>query len=375
MPLKIILCAILLYIGSIAKAYDKVFVAKCLEEQSYSTLLDIAGQINENEYDNYLLNAFGYAAFQSSLFGKSASFYLKSFDKDSSNIQANLYLGLIKKQQKKSNEALPFFQRLIVLKPGQARFYKLAGDCFSATRQTDSAIVYFGNAFQLANIDVGIAYQYAELLYEKKYFAEVDRVVQTVMTVDSNNPSILGIAIRSAYQQKKYKEVLPLASKVQALNLGESAYASLMFGVFASLQLKDYQQSLIYSTYLMESGSESEQVYYYAAKAYAGLKKYEQSNELLKKCLELAISTQVEQYYIDMADNEEHLNNYAKAQRHYDTARYMFGNSVVLYRKALAYDAAKQSDKAKKAYLDFLKLAKDEDTTLLNYAKKRVESL
>ncbi|MFA6151131.1 MAG: hypothetical protein WC716_07420 [Chitinophagaceae bacterium] len=375
MQLKTIICAFILCCSSAAYAYDKVFVARCLEEQSYSTLLDIAGQINENEYDNFLLNALGYAAFQSSLYEKSASFYHKSFDKDTNNIQANLYIGLIKKQQKKFDEGLPYFQRLIGLKPGQPRFYKLAGDCFSATRRTDSAIVYLGNAFQLANNDLGIAHQYAELLYERKYFTEVDRVVQTVMTVDSNNPSILGIAIRSAYQQKKYKEVLPLATKVQALNLGESAYASLMFGVFASLQLKDYQQSLTFSTYLMESGSESEQVYYYAAKAYAGMKSYAQSNELLKKCLELAISKQAEQYYIEMADNEEHLNNYTKAQRHYDTARYMFGSNVVLYRKALAYDAAKQGDKAKKAYLDFLKFAKDEDTALQNFAKKRAENL
>lgn len=356
-------------------AYDRAFVAQCLEEQSYSPLLTYIGALSPVEYDQYLLNAAGYAAYQSGLQEQSFHYYNRSLEKDSNNIQANLYQGLICKQQLKFDAAISFFKRLIALKSPQAKYYKYIADCYSGLKNDDSSLFYLTKAYGFSPSDLNMAGNYASLLYSKKKYEAAAVVTDAGLKIDSNNVTLLSIAIRSLYLQKKFSAVLSLANRLLNPGLGDAVSTPLLFGALASLQLKDYEQCIVYSNYLMTIGNESEQVYYYTAKAYSGLKQYEKSNEFLRKCLDLAISANIESYYIEMAENLEQLKNYGKAQKNYDTARFLFGNNMILYRKALAYDAVDQKDRARKAYLDFLKAVKKEDTAIVNFARKRAKAL
>ncbi len=358
-----------------ASGYNRVFVSQCLEEQSYSALLTFVQTIPVEDCDNFLLNAAGYSAFQTGLTDQAVSYYSRSYEKDSNNIQANLYLGMIKNRQRKFTEALSFYKRLLQLRPDQARYLKNVADCFTSLRIDDSALFYLSKAYTTAPNDLSIAYSFADALYAKKMYAESDVVITSGLAIDSNNSSLLGVGIRSAYFQKKYKSVLPMVHKLTHLGLGETIFTPVMFGVFAALQIKDYKLCIEYSEYLMRNGSEAEQVYYHAAKAYAGLKEYEKSNQLLNKCLSMAISENTEAYYTEMAENYEALRDFGKAQRNFDTARFISGNNLLLYRKALAYEAASDTERAKKAYQSFLRLSQNEDTAIVNFAKKRITEL
>jgi tetratricopeptide (TPR) repeat protein len=358
-----------------AANYNRVLVAQYLEEQSYAALLELENTVPVVDRDIYFFNALGFSAFQMSLWSRSESYYLGSLQLDSLNLQANLYLGAIKKQQRKFKDALVFYKRLSSLKPEQARFFKHIADCFSSLKQDDSAIVYLSKAYSLSPNDLNIAYSYADVLYTKKLYEQTDKVVNASLQIDATNISILNLAIRSAYFQKKYKEVMVFVDQLSASDIGESALTPMMFGMFAALQLKDYNKSVFYSNYLMRNGCESEQVCYYTAKAYAGLKDYHRSNEFLSRCLELAVAVNAEAYYTQMAENFEALKLYAKAQKNYDTARFFSGNNQILYRKAIAFEAASESEKAVKAYKEFIKLARMEDSAMVNFAKKRVVAL
>ena len=102
------------------------------------------------------------------------------------------------------------------------------------------------------------------------------------------------------------------------------------------------------------------------------LKNYAAANQLLQRCIELGISENIEAYYTELGDNLAEMKKYSLAQRNYDTARYHSGNVELLYRKGLAYDAAKQDVQAKTAYAGYLKNAKKGDSAMINYAKSRV---
>lgn len=373
--IQCILLAIFFSHSAQAGNYNKALLMQYAEEQSYSLVVEYGNSIPLSDRDNYLYNIMGNAAYQMGLLSQSSSFYQSSFELDSNNIQANLYLGIIKKQQRNHQTALTFFRRLHDLKPAQSRYLKLMSECFTALSQKDSAYHYLGKAYAIAPNDLSIKLSLAELLYEMKNYTEVDVLVNEGLALDSGHVALLSLGIRSAYFQKHYNELLPMVNKLSKMGLGESIFTPMMFGIFASLQLKDYHQCIEYSEYLMRNGSESEQVYYYAAKAYTGLKEYEKSNELLKRCLAMAISENTEAYYTEMAENYEALKVYSKAQKNYDTARFISGNNLLLYRKALAYEAVSDTEKAKKAYRDFLKLSRDEDTAIVNFAKKRITEL
>jgi tetratricopeptide (TPR) repeat protein len=151
-----------------AAEYNRAIVAQYLEEQSYHSLLELVENIPNEEHDNYLLNAAGYAAFQSALYDQSAAYYYRSVQKDSSNVQANLYLGVIKKQQKKFQEALFYYKRLLGIRPNQARFLKNVADCYAGLKNDDSQTVYLTKAYSVAPKDLNIAYSFAEALYTQK---------------------------------------------------------------------------------------------------------------------------------------------------------------------------------------------------------------
>lgn len=357
------------------RAYNKTFVNQCLEEQSYTALLDFAKTIPEQEFDLFLLNAAGFAAFQSNLSDLSASYYTKSYQLDSNNIQANLYLGMVRKQQRRFEEAIQYFNRLLLLKPGQPKYYKYMSDAYFGLKLEDSALSCLANAYRFGPSDLNIITAYSEVLYSKKMYEQASIVVNNGMQIDSNYSALLAIGIRCAYQMKNHKAVLVKAHKLIELNLDASAYSSLMYGVYSALQTKNYEQCLLFTDYLIASKAETEQVLYYAAKAHAGMKQFALSNELLKKCLELAISENTEAYYTEMAENYEQLKMYSKAQKNYDTARYLFGTNILLYRKALAYDAVNDSARAKKAYQEFLRSSKNEDSNIVNFVKRRVGDL
>lgn len=356
-----------------AQTYDRSAIATLLEDQSYSAILDIAAQTASPE--PYLLKAAGYAAYQSGLPDRAADYYRQVLQADSLNIAANLYSGLIRRQQKRYAEAKPFFERLVAAKPDQAKYLKYLADCYSGLKMEDTALRYLDKAFMIAGRDLSIAQSYAEALYALKRYAVVDNVVAAGLAVDSAQVGLLSLGVRSAYQQKQYTKSLALARKLMVAGTGATVYTPVMFGALSALQLKDYHACLDCTQYLIAEGNETEQVLYYAAKAYAGLKDFAVANAYLEKCLELAISEHTAAYYIELGENMEQLKLYAKAQRHYDTARYFAAGNMVLYRKALAYEAANQKEKAKKAYLDFIRVSGEKDTAALNFAKKRVEQL
>lgn len=358
-----------------AQGYDKFLVSGYLEEQAYSSVLDYIHSIPDTQTDIFLLNAAGYSAYQMGMQDKASGFYQRALLKDSMNTQANLYLGLMKKKHRKYEEALHYFGRLARNTPQQARGFKYMADCYTGLKNNEMALSCLKQAYERSSTDVNIAYQYGEALYEQKNYEDAEQLTQTALLLDSGNVQLMSLAIRCAYTQKKYATVLPLVNRITQMGLEESVYTPLMYGIFAALQLKLYNKSLEFSQYLMQYGIESEQVMYYAAKSYAGLRQYDKSNEMLKKCLALAISENTEAYYTEMAENYKSLKVYTKVQKCYDTARFISGNTLLLYRKALAYDEAKDTIKAKKAYRDFLRLAKNEDSSIVDYAQKRIGTL
>lgn len=356
-----------------AQSYDKGAVSRLLEEQSYTAVLELAA--GTSEPDQYLLQAAGYAAYQNGLSDRAAEYYKRVLELDSNSIVANLYSGLIRRQQRRYDAARPFFERLSSLRPGQAKYLKYLADCYSGQSKADSALLYLGKAYQYAGSDLSIAQAYAEALYAEKRYAGVDSVVAAGLLVDSAQIGLLSIGVKAAYQQKMFPVAIRLARKLTVPGLSTSVYTPVMFGALASLQLKDYKECLQFTGYLMREGNQSEQVLYYSAKAYSGLKEYELANNLLEQCLELAVSDNTEAYYVELGENLEQLKQYGKAQRHYDTARFLFGGNTILYRKALAYEAANQKEKAKKAYLEFIRMSDKKDTAAVGFAKKRLESL
>lgn len=102
----------------------------------------------------------------------------------------------------------------------------------------------------------------------------------------------------------------------------------------------------------------TENIFFYKAKAWASLKEFSRSNDLLKTCVGLAISKNAEMYYYNLALNYEAMKQYKKAVANYDTAYYLFKKPVMNYNSGHICEInLKNSTLAKKYYTEYLSKA------------------
>ena len=109
---------------------------------------------------------------------------------------------------------------------------------------------------------------------------------------------------------------------------------------------------------MLYNGFDVESIYYYEARAYAKMKEYRRSNDLLDICLNKAISRTAEWYYNDLGSNYEELKNYKAAITHYDTAYYLFKEPLMLYNCGrISETRLKNKAMARKYFALYLKTA------------------
>jgi tetratricopeptide (TPR) repeat protein len=171
------------------------------------------------------------------------------------------------------------------------------------------------------------------------------------------NAAFLKLIITAAYSSKLYEQTLtPGERLMQQGDLGAGTLGKVARSYF---HLKKYEDCVRVCDYLDSNKAADENIYYYEATAKTKLKDYEGSNELLQKCVSLAISSTAEQYYYSLAENFYALKQFKKSIANYDTAYYLFKNPLPLYNCGyIAETSLNNNDVAKKYYLKYLQLAK-----------------
>ena len=127
----------------------------------------------------------------------------------------------------------------------------------------------------------------------------------------------------------------------------------------SNYNIKQYEACYNVCNNLLEQGIETEALFYYASQGKYKLNDFNKSNELLKKCLNLAISKNTNLYYSSIADNFESLKQYKKAISSYDTAFYLFHDPLALYNIGRLYEQGlKNPGRAHEYYKKYMAAAK-----------------
>jgi tetratricopeptide (TPR) repeat protein len=159
------------------------------------------------------------------------------------------------------------------------------------------------------------------------------------------------------------------------LRLNEPAVGPLEWLALSYYDLKQYSDCIRVCETMLDMGLELEPVYYYEARAEAKLKDYAQSDTLLRKALEKAISPTAEWYYDDLGDNLESQKEYRRSIAHYDTAYYLFKDPLTLYACGrIAETELHDPAAARRYYRRYLAVAKpktEEEKKAYGYVKRR----
>ena len=332
---------------------DKNKVMDLFQDQQFdeaiSYLLPIAAADTQNIQ---LLGYLGYANYMTDNTKAAEKYYQGIFNIDSNNISAIQYLAILNKNES-PDRALQFTRRLVNLQPNKAVNYRSMAELFRRKDKKDSALLYYNKAYQLAPKDYKNGVGLADILIGDKVFLRADSIIEAGLEQDSINISFLKLRIRSAYETEDYQNVRIPGERL--IRLDEASLSSLTMVFLSYYKLKLYTDCIRVCEYLLYKDFLAENIFYYEAKAWANLKEFSRSNDLLKTCVSLSISKTAEMYYYNLALNYESLKQYKKAVANYDTAYYLFKNPVMNYNSGRICETdLKNTPLAKKYYTAYL---------------------
>jgi tetratricopeptide (TPR) repeat protein len=336
---------------------DKNKVLDFFQNQQFDEAIDYLLPVASMDSDNLqLLGFLGYANFMNEDMPVAEKYYKRIFGIDSNNLAANQYLAIINSNSN-PDKAKMFTARLINIRPNKASYYRNMADLLRRKNQKDSALLYYNRAYNLSPNDYKNATGLADALIDNKRFSRADSILEIGLVKDSLSIPHLKLRIRSAYEAKDYQNALVPGERL--IRLDEISLSSLTQLALSYYNLKMYNDCIRVCEYLVSKDLASESIYYYEARAWAKLKDYAKSNELLQTCLASAISKTGELYYYNLAENYEAINQFKKAVSQYDTAFYLFKNPLMMYNCGRIYESElKNVALARKYYAKYLALAK-----------------
>jgi tetratricopeptide (TPR) repeat protein len=188
-------------------------------------------------------------------------------------------------------------------------------------------------------------------------YRTIDSVTKVFLAKDTLNASIMKLAIKSYLAQRKMAEAAGFTKNW--LLTGETDPRTTVSLAQSNYSIKQYEACYNVCNNLLEQGIETEALFYYASQAKYKLNEFVKSTELLKQCLNLAVSKNTNLYYFSLADNFESLKQYKKAISSYDTAFYLFHDPLALYNIGRLYEQGLKNPKtAKDYYKKYMAVAK-----------------
>jgi tetratricopeptide (TPR) repeat protein len=312
-----------------AGGVDKDKVMDLFQDQQFDAAIAYLSPVLKADSDNMpVLTYTGYAYYMEDNEAAATACYRRMVAVDSNSITGLHYLVLLL-QNNETGAALSYAARLLALQPTKAVWWRTVGELWRRQQRPDSALSYLERAYVLAPTDLKTITDLGGVLIDGRAYDQADSVLDLGVQLDSLNTSILKLRVQGAYLSKQYNEALAPGERL--LRLQEPAVNALEWLSLSYYNLKDYPDCIRVCEGMQDMGLELEAVYYYEARAQARMKNYAESDSLLRKALNKAISPTAEWYYDDLGDNYESTHDYRRAVAHYDTAFYLFKDPLTLY--------------------------------------------
>jgi hypothetical protein len=341
--------------------YDKAKVSEYLQNQQYDEVLTYLLPLASRDSANPgLLNSIGYAMLMNEQAKNASAYFERTLLLDSANTMSLYYLSKINAIDSPEKAAV-FMTALIRLQPTKALWRRSMGDLLRREKFIDSALKFYQEAYLLMPADYRNAAAFGEILIDKKEYQRADSILSIEIRKDSLNATILKLQVSSAYGSGHFESAIVPGERL--MRSGDVYIGALKELALSYYTLKKYKDCVRVCEYMLQHQIESASIYYYEAMAYAHLKEFKQSNDLLKICLDKSISKEAETYFYQIAINKEELKLFRKAIANYDTAFYLFRTSLMKYYCGRICEVNLHDMKlAQKYYREYLALGKPSST-------------
>lgn len=369
--LHFLLCSMIR--GNAQSQVSKDRVMEYLQDQQYDEAIAYL-QPNVDSNDVRQVALLAYTCYQAGKIPMAVNYYEQVLRLDSNHLTAHQCLAAINMQQEHPLTAVEHYKKVASFRPQSAVAWKQLGFAALNAMLQDSGFAWLNRSYILNPSDAKVVSRLAEEWIEKKRPGMADTLINTFLAKDSSSAVILMTGARTSFLLKDYPRTMIFGEKLKQLNIASPN--TFIYVSAAAYNLKKYEDCIAVNDYLTARNAGSENIIYYAAMAYTQLKKYQESNELLKTCINMAKSASLDNYYTGMSVNYEALGQYKPAIASLDTAYYMFHQPLKQYSIGRIYDAHLRNDAmATRYYKRYIQLYKGETTEekeIYNYLKTRI---
>jgi len=365
LPILIICCCFILFPKLNAQT-DHTKIAQWLQDAAWDEILNSANT-NPNP-DAYLLQAAGYASFQSGDKSAASAYFDRVLTLDSVNRVALYYNSAILKGDENCPAAIPLLIRLCRLVPLTAAYHVMLADCYTVQSMKKEAVGELLLAKKLSPSSVNITNLLANAWIRLKAYDSASVLLTDFMKSHPGEAVLFNTSISLAYSRKQYKRASSYCDSL--VTTGKLKYESLLAGLYSDIELKQFAHAIRLGTVLMELGNDPEEVLYYTALAYQGLGNWHAADTLLRKCIGKVLKPNLNAYYIALGEGEAHEKHLSQSAACYDTAYYLFHQPLTLYRKGLTMESVGRTKESMEAYRQYLNLPLSQQDTLISHYLK-----
>ncbi len=352
-------------------SYDSGQLSQWQQEGDWDRILIAARSVERP--DLRLLNAAGFAAYQTGDRQEAQHWFDGSLALDSGGRGALYYAALIQRAEGHEQAAIPLLQRLCRQAPDISAYQQLLGDCYAESDQVPAAVDAYRRAFRLSSGSVPLATKLASALQAAKLYDQADTLLRSAMLRHPGTPAIINASILLAYARKQYARCATLCDSLIAT--GRMNYRALQSGLYADIARTDFRHAVMIGDVLIAMDAVTEEVLYYKAIAHQKLGEWKTADTLLLQCVRKILKPELKDAYLALAEGAEAQGNFLRSRSCYDTAYYLFKNPEILYRAGRMLEAHGMQAQARPVYKRYLALPPGrQDTAISRYLKQRLGS-
>ncbi len=348
----------------------RAMIAKQLQEGAYDGILSTTASAQPK--DTFLLQAGGYAAYQSGDRALAESYYERVLALDSNDRQALYYTAVIHKGDEDHTAARPLLERLCTIVPAVANYHVLLADCYSAMAKPKEALTQLRLANALSPASAVIAARLANAYIRLKSWDSAERILTPAIAAHPADIPLLSAGITLAYNQKKWARTAALADSMIATH--KLRYEPMLTALYSDIEGVNWKHAVAIGETLMALGSETEEVLYSTAFAHQRMRHWKEADTLMRRCVRKVMRPSLEHYYLMLAELAASQGETSRAGAYYDTSYYLFRNPFTLYQKGVLMSNTGRIEEARVTFQKYLtQPAAKQDTSIARYMRQMLE--
>ncbi|WP_421754120.1 tetratricopeptide repeat protein [Croceimicrobium sp.] len=303
------------------------------------------------------------------------SIYQAWTDLDSTSLEAWLQWAQMENQVQEYDEAFRIYSKLLSLDSTNAYFHKLMGQLQLKRENPVGALGSFIDAAQLNPKDSWIQAQLINLYLEFQFYAQADSLLELNLQSEPDSKLLRQLALRSAFIQKQYPEVLMESAALFQLD-ADSTYSLMRMQGIAAYHNGNYALADSSLQRAVQLTQDPETLYFYLALSKFAQDANAAGEAYLRAAIKAGISKAIPVYELNLALYLDEEKRYTEAIPLYKSVYEANESPLMLYYLARAYDEQYKSKTTALSYYEqFLEKGQEEPFQYLAYSRERISEI